>query len=556
MIGIICQDNERKIAREFFELFKTPWEFYDPHNVYDVILSTQEEGADCRARLMILYSYRPTQVDANNSIKVDSSSCCIVGNVANKLLPVYSGLANLYGNYSPLLHTVPDSKVAAIKLINHEREIIRVGFNLFDEVAFLLAEGQPIENSFTPTLELHISMLRGWILSAGIPLIEIPAIPSDYIFFACLTHDVDFAGLRRHKLDHTMWGFIYRAVISSAISFLHGKIQFVKLWANWTAVFKLPLIFAGVIDDFWEHFDKYADIENGLSSTFFLIPFKNQTGSHVSNKDLYKRAVKYDVEDVGKQIKHLTNRGFEIGLHGIDAWASLQKGSLEIKRITEATGQKEVGVRMHWLCYDHQSPFLLEQAGFEYDATLGYNETIGFKNGTLQVFQPIGTDSLLEIPLNIQDTALFFPGRLNLSDTDAGQLCNQLLDSACRYGGVLTASWHERSLEPERLWGDFYKWLLLEFQARGAWVGNASQIVKWFQHRRSITFKECNLANDKFTIRITGKALSLNPGIFFRLHLPARFGESGTAGYEDSFTDVPWNGEAYLEIPIHKKESM
>jgi hypothetical protein len=504
---------------------------------------------------MVLYSSKTAQVDVDHSIEVNSSSCNCVVDSDNQHLPIYRNLASFHGDCMPLLHTVPDSEIAAFKFVEHQTEIIRVGFDLFDEIAFLLDEGQPVGNAFIPTLDFHIALLRSWILSTGIPLVEIPAIPFGYKFFVSLTHDVDFVGIRRHKFDHTMWGFIYRAVVGSVVAFLRGKIRFAKLWANWMAVLKLPFVFAGGTDDFWEHFDKYTDVENGLSSTFFLIPFKNHAGSHVINKDLYKRAVKYDVGDVGEQIKHLMGLGFEIGLHGIDAWVSADKGRQEMRRVVEVTGQKEIGVRMHWLCYDHQSPFLLEQAGFRYDATLGYNETIGFRNGTLQVFQPIGVDSLLEIPLNIQDTALFFPGRLNLKDADAAQLCNELIDSAGFHGGVLTASWHERSLEPERLWGDHYKWLLGEFQTRGAWIGNASQVVEWFRRRRSIVFKECTLADGKFVIGVAGGGLTSDPKMFFRLHLPSRSAGSRTGDYVNDFIDIPWNGQAYLEIPVHEKES-
>ena len=97
--------------------------------------------------------------------------------------------------------------------------------------------------------------------------------------------------------------------------------------------------------------------------------------------------------------------------------------------------------------------------------------------------------------------------------------------------------------------------MLGEFQARGAWIGNASQIVEWFRHRRSILFKECTLADGKFFISVSGNRLASNPKMFFRLHLPSRSAGSRTAEYEDDFIDIPWNGEAYLEIPVHEKES-
>lgn len=553
MIGVFCRDDERETAQEFFQLFKTPWEFLTPANDYDVILSTRQDVPENNVQLMILYSSKSTRFDENNSIKVEAAIDTHIIDRNDLQLPIYRGLANLHSDLSPMIYTQPASKAAAVEIKESRRRIIRVGFDLFDEVTVLLSDGQPIENAFIPTLEVHVSMLRDWIVSSGIPLVEIPPIPSGFRFFACLTHDVDFVGIRRHKMDHTMWGFVYRALIGSLIVFLRGRIRLAKLLANWTAVIKLPFVFAGVVDDFWEHFEKYADVEQGLSSTFFLIPFKNRAGDKISHKGRYKRAARYDIGDVETQITSLMNLGFEMGLHGIDAWTNLDKASQEMKRIAEVIDQKEVGIRMHWLCYDRQSPFYLEHAGFMYDATLGYNETIGFRNGTLQVFQPIGVSKLLEIPLNIQDTALFFPGRLNLSDADAMRLCNQLMDDACTHGGVLTVSWHERSLEPERLWTDFYKWLLEELQIRGAWIGNAHQIVEWFRRRRSISLKDCQLKDDKFEINLMSEEPTSQPKMLLRLHLPAPSEKSLTTEYKDEIIDIPWNGETFLNISSPKR---
>ena len=40
MIGVIANPSERPIVSEFFELFKTPWEFYQSDRHYDVLLSS------------------------------------------------------------------------------------------------------------------------------------------------------------------------------------------------------------------------------------------------------------------------------------------------------------------------------------------------------------------------------------------------------------------------------------------------------------------------------------------------------------------------------------
>jgi hypothetical protein len=38
MIGVLSAPSEHPAVREFFELFKTPWEFYARDRTYDVVL--------------------------------------------------------------------------------------------------------------------------------------------------------------------------------------------------------------------------------------------------------------------------------------------------------------------------------------------------------------------------------------------------------------------------------------------------------------------------------------------------------------------------------------
>lgn len=557
MIGVLCFKRERKIVQEFFELFKTPWEFFDSKNSYDVIISTGAEVPKIETNLIVIYSSKMTQFDNLTGITTSRAASKYLIDQHQMSIPIYGDLVEIHGDGLPVISTVSGSDVVAIELVRENNNIIRAGYDLFSEVAYLLIEGQPVENATFPTLDFHVSMLRTWIVSAGIPLVEIPPIPFGSSFFASLTHDVDFVGIRRHKMDHTMWGFVYRGLVGSLIEFLKRRIRFAMLFANWVAVFKLPLVFAGIADDFWDHFEKYSEVDNGFGSTFFLIPYKNRPGENLNNIEqrriMARRAAPYDIDDIGQQVKYLIDKGFEIGLHGIDAWHNLEKGVQELNRILQNTNQKEIGIRMHWLCYDRQSPFILEQTGFDYDATLGYNGAIGFRNGTLQVFRPIGLERLLEIPLTIQDTALFFPRRMNLSVSDARQQCQELIESARKFGGVLTLSWHERSLVPERLWGDFYVWLLQELHAQDAWIGSARQVVGWFRQRRSITFKESSLVNEKFKIRLSGDRPTSAPPMFLRIHVPSRSKESTMLHHQDHYVDIPWNGDETLEILLNKR---
>ena len=144
---------------------------------------------------------------------------------------------------------------------------------------------------------------------------------------------------------------------------------------------------------------------------------------------------------------------------------------------------------MHWLYFDDLSPAILDEAGFSYDSTWGYNDAIGYRAGTSQVFQFPGTKTLLELSLHIQDTALFYPSRMDLTEDEAFPLCQQLIQNASTFGGVLTFNWHGRSLSPERLWKEFYRRLLAELRKFPVWFTTARQAAEWFRARRSIEFE-------------------------------------------------------------------
>jgi len=62
------------------------------------------------------------------------------------------------------------------------------------------------------------------------------------------------------------------------------------------------------------------------------------------------------------------------------------------------------------------------------------------------------------------DTALFFPAYLDLSPNEAHKQVGSIIENALRFGGSVTVNWHDRSIAPERLWGDFYVELVDELK--------------------------------------------------------------------------------------------
>jgi hypothetical protein len=189
-------------------------------------------------------------------------------------------------------------------------------------------------------------------------------------------------------------------------------------------------------------------------------------------------------------------------LHGIDAWWDSEKGSTEKRVIEEVTAETKIGIRMHWLYFNHSTPSILEGAGFAYDSTLGYNDTIGFRSGTTQAFHLPKTQGLFELPLHIQDTALFYRKRMGLGEEEALERSRNIINRFKEFGGVLTINWHDRSLAPERNWDHFYVSLLNDLLRDKCWFASATKAVSWFEWRRKIRFESSRLSGNKVRVLV------------------------------------------------------
>jgi len=518
LIGVISREDEIDAVKEFFELFKTPWKFYKDGEPYEVVLSTRSAPENIKSKLLVIYGSDEKKFDEENSIVHRYQRRNQVIENSSEEFPVFSSISVFDGRGQPVLKLKETGDTVGLAILRGSQKVVRVGFNLFEEISFLLSRGQPVSFSHILTIEIHISMLRLWILQSGIPLAEIPPVPNGYNFITCLTHDVDFVGIRNHFFDHTMFGFLYRALFGTLVDVLRRRAPFRKLVKNVKAAASLPFIYLGPGRDFWYQFERYMKIEKGLTSTFFVIPFKRKAGEGFLEDGPKKRECKYDISDISSDIDYLVSKGHEVGLHGINAWISEKHARRELDRVRSSIGNASIGVRMHWLYFGENSFNHLDKAGFLYDSTYGYNDAVGYRAGTSQVFKPFIAQKMLELPLHIQDTALFYRGRMGLSETEAFGLIQQLLRNAKRYGGVLVINWHHRSIGPERYWDDFYIKLLGEIKKHQAWFATARDVVNWFAKRRSVTFEKVEFLGNSLKLKVSGDIPSEGPGLLLRIY--------------------------------------
>ena len=245
MIGVVARPEQHNIVSEFFELFKTPWEFCRRDAHYRVVLQADQELAHGSAELVLIYgsSHRATDGDGPSGSPRRNTMLSWKG----ERIPIYGAAVSFPSETNVLDVLLEDTKepVASVTR-NGDQTVVRIGYDLFEEIQHLLTRGQPAAQAAFPALDLHIALMRCCIVRCGIPVVEIPPVPDGHRFIVCLTHDVDHPAIRFHGLDHTMGGFLYRALIGSVIKACRGRLSLAALRRNVVAALKLPFVHLGL----------------------------------------------------------------------------------------------------------------------------------------------------------------------------------------------------------------------------------------------------------------------------------------------------------------------
>lgn len=485
MIGVVASEHERPWITELFELFKTPWEPFVQGRRYDAVLSTADVPADS-VPVTIVYGATERAVDRTAAAPVSVQNGGTLDH--DKASVVVYGSRAAFGNDRLACRwRWRDGQPGHYRVQTDSGVVHRVGYDLCREIRHLLVHGQPLEHAGEPTLERHIRLLRACLDAEGVPYLEVPPRPAGFEFICCLTHDIDFFGLRRHTADRTLLGFAARGTAGSVLDVWRGRRPVDEALGNIAAVLRAPFVLLGLARDPWQPFADYLHADGHRPSTFFLVPFARTPGVSPDGTVVGTRAVAYGARDIRDEVTSIDSKT-ELAVHGIDAWRDVSAGRRERDELSAVTGRSEHGVRMHWLYFSESAPRALEDAGFAYDSTCGYNDAVGYRAGTMQAFLLPGTRALLELPLTIMDTALFYPDRMGLSRSEALQRCQAILADARRFGGAVVVNWHDRSLAPERQWQRAYCALLDELDVAKPWFATARAAVDWFQWRRSIRF--------------------------------------------------------------------
>src|ERR1700745_4052786 len=89
MIGVIAEAREHVVVREFFELFKTPWEFYRKGEQYDALLCSGDCELDVNTKSVLSNSGRGTRFDVEQNVLTRAQrERCILAYQTDRI-PIY-----------------------------------------------------------------------------------------------------------------------------------------------------------------------------------------------------------------------------------------------------------------------------------------------------------------------------------------------------------------------------------------------------------------------------------------------------------------------------------
>ena len=187
-----------------------------------------------------------------------------------------------------------------------------------------------------------------------------------------ISHDVDHLFARDHWFRDLHYPKLW---VRSTLELLKREITGKEWWLRCTSCFRKNRHNLDALMDF--------DEAHGIPSTFF---FGMNQGLGMS----------YKPEEAAPVIKRVHERGFAVGVHGIEYRdpAGMKK---EYDTFKQVTGIEPCGIRMHYVRFDENTFKKLSNIGYAFDTT----EFDKQNNGTRKDPYKVGT--MWEFPLSIMD---------------------------------------------------------------------------------------------------------------------------------------------------------
>ncbi len=237
-----------------------------------------------------------------------------------------------------------------------------------------------------------------------------------------------------------------------------------------------------------------AEKEYGFTSTSFFasVNFQSKNGHPL---DVSYRLEQKKYKNI---IKKLIGNGFDVGLHAsYQACLNFDSLKKEKEDLEKIAGNSVEGLRHHfWHLGKTPNETLLkhENAGFNYDSSLAFNDHIGYRRNIALPYFPYNKNkaerlNTLQIPVFCMDGNLFYNEKMEVEEAVNKILAQIKVIEECN--GVASIDWHIRSSIPNvgrfSKWGEAYLSILEELSKReDIWVTNCGQFSDWWIDRLNL----------------------------------------------------------------------
>lgn len=262
-----------------------------------------------------------------------------------------------------------------------------------------------------------------------------------------LSHDVDWPFLHGGKgLLRTA-----RTIVGDALRRQNPGLAFRRALAY-------PLNLLGYHDfDPCNTFDWIMDLSDrkGVKSTFNFIA--GHTGPEAIDGI-------YSLDDswIRALMQRIHRRGHLVGLHpSYNTYRDSARIAQEFRVLRSTASQLGIqqttwGGRQHYLRWEAPTTWQAwEEAGLDYDSTVGFADSVGFRCGTCFDFPVFNIFTkqclrLREVPLVLMDTTISSTEYLGLSAEESLAKCIEISQTCRRFGGLMTLLWHNSNLVDAR----------------------------------------------------------------------------------------------------------
>ena len=247
-----------------------------------------------------------------------------------------------------------------------------------------------------------------------------------------VSHDVDHL----FSKDHWFRDLIYPKMwVRNTIQFIKKEITYKEWWLRNSSCFRKTIHNLDALMDY--------DEAHGIPSTFF---FGMNQGLGMS----------YKPEEAKPVIMRVHERGFDIGVHGIE-YQDYEGMKREFDTFKKIAGFDPCGIRMHYVRYDEQTFDKLNQIGYSFDTS----EFDKSNSGTRKTQYQVG--NMWEFPLAIMDG--YLPHKVEEAKKATLKLLEESKKEKMQY---LTVLFHDSYYcDAYRDLYEWYEWLM-EFFSNSA----------------------------------------------------------------------------------------